>query len=194
MKLLIFAFCVTLLIGCSTPNPDPGATAVVYEQFMHGIDSGQVYRRQDVYILLGKPHSVKPPGDIYHCRTATWKIPHDVSGWGHLTVVFSNDIAVNRDWNLITARVYKRVSFDEILKMQPFDATIEEVTVERHWFFDPDVIIDLKRNDNGKRLALRIVNATKLSLKFADELQKGGNYVFPKVITDFFEEHHAQAG
>lgn len=196
MKLIAFVFCITLLAGCSTPNPNPGVTQVVYEQFERGIKDRQIYSRQEVYTLLGQPHSVKPSGDIDHCRTATWKIPNDVSGWGHLSVNFSNDIAVNYETFQMTARVYKNVSVDEVLKMQPFDAVVEGVKIEHYWFFKPDVHIDLKRNDNAKRLELRIEGATELGLKLADEFQKGSSYTFPSVITNFFDaqEKNTQTG
>lgn len=185
MRLFIFALSATLLAGCSTPNPNPGATMVVYDQFERGMNNKQVYSRQQVYTLLGQPYSVKPKGDIDHCQTATWKIPHDVSGWGHLTVHFKNDIAVSMDSFQMTGRSYKIVSVDDILKMQPFDAIVERVSIERHWFFKPDVNIDLKRSDNAKRLELCIQDANELELKFADGFQQGNSYSFPKVITDF---------
>lgn len=189
-----FVLFMTIFAGCSTPNPNPGATAVIYEQFERGMKSNQVYSRQDVYALMGRPYSVEPPGDIYHCQTATWKIPNDVSGWGHLTVVFSNDIAFSYDTAQMTVRVYKNISLEDVLKMKPFDAMVERVQVEHHWFFKPDVYVDLKRNDNAKRLTLNIVGANELGLKFADELQQWNNYTFPKVITDFCNAQNAKTG
>src|SRR5262249_53932910 len=119
--------------------------------------------------------------------TATWKIPHDVSGWGHLTVYFVKDVAVTYDTAGMTARYYKRVSVGDVLKMQPFEATVEDVNIDRSWFFKPDVYINLKRNDNAKRLVLPIIGANELELKFAEEFHQGDSYAFPKVITDFLD-------
>jgi hypothetical protein len=192
MRLIALLFCVTWLAGCSTPNSNPRATAVVYEQFEQGIKNNEIYSRQQVYTLLGQPYSVKPPGDIDHCQTATWKIPHDVSGWGHLTVNFSNDIAVGYDTHQMVARVYKGVSLDDVLKMQPFEATVEEVRIEHSWFFKPDVYIDLKRDDNATRLAITILGTNEAGLKFADQFHQGSSYEFPKVITDFLNAQNVQ--
>jgi hypothetical protein len=86
MKYIALAVCVGVLSGCSTPNPSPKATAAAYEQVTCGMS------RKQVYELLGQPQSVEPAGDIEHCRSATWGIPHDSHGWGHWTAAFTGDI------------------------------------------------------------------------------------------------------
>jgi hypothetical protein len=84
MKYIVLAVLI-VASGCSTPNPNPKATTVAYEQVKIGMS------REQVYALLGQPKSVRPSGDIDHCQTATWSIPHDANGWGHWTVKFSGD-------------------------------------------------------------------------------------------------------
>jgi hypothetical protein len=85
MKSIVLAVLV-VASGCSTPNPNPKATTAAYEQVKIGMS------REQVYALLGQPKSVRPSGDIDHCRTAIWSIPHDSHGWGHWTVKFSGDM------------------------------------------------------------------------------------------------------
>jgi hypothetical protein len=92
----------------------------------------------------------------------------------------------------LTARAYKSVSLVDVLNMQPFEATVEDVSIEHYWFFKPDVSINLKRNDNAKRLSIEIIGATELGLKLADEFHQGSSYAFPKVITDFFDAQNAK--
>ena|SRR5690242_4505372 len=85
MKNIILTLCVVGLAGCSTPNPNPKATEAAYDKVKCGMS------RDQVYSLLGHPESVEPEGDIMHCRTATWSIPHDTHGSGHWTVMFTGD-------------------------------------------------------------------------------------------------------
>lgn len=85
LKRIALAVCIIGLSGCGTPNPSPKATAAAYEQVKSGMS------RQEVYALLGPPRSVKPAGDVDHCQSATWGIPHDSHGWGHWTVYFGGD-------------------------------------------------------------------------------------------------------
>lgn len=85
MKAIIFAIGISALSGCSTPNRNPSATDAAYEQLKGGMT------REQVYALLGQPKSVQPPGDIAHCQTATWSIPHNSHGWGHFTITFDGD-------------------------------------------------------------------------------------------------------
>jgi hypothetical protein len=81
----LLAVCVVALSGCSTPNPSPKATDAAYEQLNRCVS------REQVYALLGPPQSMQPAGDVDHCRTATWSIPHDARGWGDWTVTFAGD-------------------------------------------------------------------------------------------------------
>ncbi len=74
-----------LLVGCSTPNPNPAATSNAYAQVQGGMT------HQQVFALLGPPRDFKPPGNFDHCESATWSIPHDAHGWGHWTVGFTGD-------------------------------------------------------------------------------------------------------
>ncbi|HEX3797651.1 MAG TPA: outer membrane protein assembly factor BamE [Verrucomicrobiae bacterium] len=84
MKYIILLVLV-IASGCSTPNPSAKATQAAYEQVKPGMS------RQQVYALLGQPRSVRPEGDIDHCHTAVWGIPHGSHGWGHWTIEFSGD-------------------------------------------------------------------------------------------------------
>ena len=61
--------------------------------------------REQVYALLGQPQSVKPAGDVEHCRTASWGIPNDAHGQGHWTVVFTGDTVTTVDTTLATYAV-----------------------------------------------------------------------------------------
>ena len=86
----MLAVLVAALAGCSTPNPNPAATAAAYGQVKVGMT------RQQVYALLGPPRSVRPAGDVEHCQTAKWSsIPHDSRGWhcgwGSWKVEFTGD-------------------------------------------------------------------------------------------------------
>ncbi|HEX3799745.1 MAG TPA: outer membrane protein assembly factor BamE [Verrucomicrobiae bacterium] len=86
MKYIILAFLIIASTsGCSTPNPSTKATQAAYEQVKPGMS------RQQVYALLGQPRSERPEGDIDHCHTAVWGIPHGSHGWGHWTIEFSGD-------------------------------------------------------------------------------------------------------
>jgi hypothetical protein len=85
MRYAVFVVLVAALCGCSTPNPNPAATAAAYDQVKVGMT------RQQVYALLGPPKSVRPAGDMEHCQTATWGIPHGTHGWGHWKVKFTGD-------------------------------------------------------------------------------------------------------
>ena len=85
MRPILLALCFVGLIGCSTPNPVPKATASAYEQVTCGMT------RDQVYALLGQPESVEPAGDLMHCRRATWSIPHGVHGVGHWTILYTGD-------------------------------------------------------------------------------------------------------
>lgn len=81
----MFAVLGVSLLGCSTPNPNPNATAAVYEQVNVGMNRAQVYA------LLGPPKTVRPVGGVEHCEIAKWPIPHDVHGWGGWKITFSGD-------------------------------------------------------------------------------------------------------
>ncbi|EEF60156.1 outer membrane protein assembly factor BamE domain-containing protein [Pedosphaera parvula] len=85
MKYILFAVLGVSLLGCSTPNSNPKATAAAYDQLKVGMT------REQVYALLGPPKSVQPMGDVEHCQIAKWGIPHDVHGWGSWKVTFSGD-------------------------------------------------------------------------------------------------------
>src|SRR2546426_780751 len=39
VKIIIFVSCAALLAGCSTPNPNPAATPVVYQQVQRGMEN-----------------------------------------------------------------------------------------------------------------------------------------------------------
>jgi len=91
MKRPVIALCAMLLAGCSTPNPNPKATAAVYEQIQSGMT------RRQVYDLLGPPRSVNPPGDFWRCQSAMRSIPHDSHGSGHWTVYFGGDTVASVD-------------------------------------------------------------------------------------------------
>lgn len=82
---------VALLAGCSTPNPNPAATSNAYAQVQCGMT------HQQVFALLGSPRAFKPPGNIDHCQSATWSIPHDTHGVGHWTVCFIGDSVTSVD-------------------------------------------------------------------------------------------------
>ena len=81
----MLAVCVVGLVGCATPNPNLRANGAAYDQVACGMS------REQVYALLGPPRATQPAGDIDHCRTATWSIPHHAHGWGHWTVAFAGD-------------------------------------------------------------------------------------------------------
>lgn len=179
-----------LLAGCATPNPYPPATLLVYKQVQQNIMNGRFYDRREIYALLGEPSSFHPPGDINHCHTASWKIPHGTHGWGHLKIEFDVNLAVHFDTSMVIVTVYKAVKIIDLLKMQPFDATVDEVIIEHHFFTKPYVTLDLTRGDNGQLLAIEIDDATQLELEFADSLHQGTNYMFPKVVTDFIDAHN----
>lgn len=85
MRRILFAILAVVVVGCSTPNPHPGATEATYEKVQAGIT------RQQVYELLGPPKSVQPRGNVEHCQTATWGIPHNCHGWGYWKVEFAGD-------------------------------------------------------------------------------------------------------
>ena len=82
---IILIMCAVGLTACSTPNPNPKATTGAYDQLRCGMS------REEVYALLGQPQSVKPEGDVAHCRTAKWTIPHNSHGWGRWTITFDAD-------------------------------------------------------------------------------------------------------
>jgi hypothetical protein len=82
---IILIVCALGLIGCSTPNRNPKATTAAYEQLKYGMS------REEVYALLGQPQSVEPVGDVAHCHTARWTIPHNSHGWGRWTITFDTD-------------------------------------------------------------------------------------------------------
>ena len=71
------------LPSASTLNAQPLAAGL--GQYRFGMT------RQQVYELLGLPRKVRPVGDVEHCQTAVWGIPHDSHGWGHWTVKFNGD-------------------------------------------------------------------------------------------------------
>jgi hypothetical protein len=85
MKIIVLAFFLIAITGCSTPNPHSSATNAVYEQVTTGMT------RTQVYALLGPPRSVRPGGDVDHCKSAIWGIPHNSHGWGRWTVHFDGD-------------------------------------------------------------------------------------------------------
>jgi hypothetical protein len=190
MRPIAFICLLGLLAGCATPNTYPRATSVVYDEIQQGIKNGRFYSRHEIYALLGEPYSVYSPGDIDHCQTAVWKIPHGTHGWGHLKIEFNGNLAVHFDTTMVIALVYKVVKFDDFPKMQPFDATVNEVVIERHFFSKPDVSFNLIRSDNGQPLAVEIDGATQLELQLADSIHQGTNYIFPKVVTDFMDAHN----
>ena len=97
MRYVVFVVLVAALNGCSTPNPNPAATAAAYEQVKVGMT------RQQVYALLGPPKSARPAGDLEHCQTATWSIPHDSHGWGVWKVKFAGDTVSDVSPNQATA-------------------------------------------------------------------------------------------
>lgn len=82
---IVIGVVVLAVSGCSTPNPNTEATASSYEQVKVGMS------REEVYALLGEPRSTEPVGDVEHCRSATWSIPHGSHGWGHWTVTFTQN-------------------------------------------------------------------------------------------------------
>lgn len=59
---------------------------------------------QQVFTLLGRPRAFAPQGDIDHCQSATWSIPHDTHGAGHWTVCFIGDsvTSVNNSYATMT--------------------------------------------------------------------------------------------
>jgi len=87
-----------LLAGCSTPNPNSAATSNAYAQVQCGMN------HQQVFALLGPPRAFTPPGNIGHCQSATWSIPHDTHGIGHWTVYFIGDsvTSVNNAYTVMT--------------------------------------------------------------------------------------------
>jgi hypothetical protein len=97
MKYIMFAVLGVSLMGCSTPNPNPKATAAVYDQIKAGMSRGQVYE------LLGPPKSVRPAGDVEHCKIAKWGVPHDSHGWGGWKVTFSGDTVTDVSTSHATA-------------------------------------------------------------------------------------------
>src|SRR5579872_5880001 len=89
IKNVFLALCIAVMAGCGTPNRNPGATSAAYEKVKCGMS------RKEVFELLGPPRSVQPDGDIEHCQSATWGIPHDAHGRGHWTVNFAGDTVVS---------------------------------------------------------------------------------------------------
>src|ERR1700744_193041 len=94
---ILFALLVASLCGCSTPNANPKATAAAYDQVKVGMS------REQVYSLLGSPKSENPAGDLAHCQTAIWGMPHDGRGWGHCKVDFNGDTVSGVDTSYLTA-------------------------------------------------------------------------------------------
>ena len=83
--LIVLIVCALGLTGCSTPNRNPKATTAAYEQVKGGMT------RDQVYALLGQPQWVEPEGDVAHCHTAKWTIPHNSHGWGRWIITFDGD-------------------------------------------------------------------------------------------------------
>ena len=100
MKYIMLAVLgVSLLgFGCSTPNnPNSKATEAAYEQVKVGMS------REQVYALLGPPQSVRPAGDVEHCKIAKWGAPHDSHGWGVMKVTFTGDTVTDISTSQTTA-------------------------------------------------------------------------------------------
>ena len=99
MRRFLISLCVAgFLAGCSTPNPNPAATTSAYAQVQCGMT------HQQVFALLGPPRTVRPPGNVDRCQSATWSIPHDAHGVGHWTVYFIGDSvsSVNNAYAVMT--------------------------------------------------------------------------------------------
>ena len=97
MKYIMLAVLGVSLFGCSTPNPDPKATEAAYDQVKVGMS------REQVYALLGPPKSVRPTGDVEHCKIAKWGVPHDGHDWGVWKITFSGDTVTDVSTSETTA-------------------------------------------------------------------------------------------
>ncbi len=77
------------------------------------------------------------------------------------------------------------VTFEEVSKMLPFNATVEYVEISHPLFLYYGVDIWLRKSDGGSRLDLQICPANKFIIGFARSLQRGQCYSFPKIFSDY---------
>jgi hypothetical protein len=93
----------------------------------------------------------------------------------------------------VTIHTGRPVTYDDILKMSPFDATIESVEVSHPFFLYSAVDIWLKKTDGGERLDWSVCPANKYFVGFARSLHKGQSYFFPQVFADYEKSQQTNA-
>lgn len=98
-------------------------------------------------------------------------------------------------------RVYKsKVSVEDIQKMQPFVATVENIGVDHATIghasftnlYPPNVSIGLLQHGSGDRLLLYIPASDKFGRVLADNFHEGESYNFPQVITELMTNQNAK--
>lgn len=101
----------------------------------------------------------------------------------------------------VTGRAYAIVSFEELAHRTPFKATVEEVLVmtdshDDRWPYSDSwlvVSIYLRKADGGYRLCAVHSPATDEDARFAHSLRKGQSYVFPQVLTDYYQQREQRS-
>ena len=78
------------------------------------------------------------------------------------------------------------VSFEKLLEMSPFNATVEVIIFDHPFFMhDTSVEIHLKKPDAAMRLILQSYPANQTIIGFAHSLQEGKGYTFPEVFVEY---------
>ena len=83
---------------------------------------------------------------------------------------------------------YRVIPTDELVKMSPFQATVERVYVENFQSADIGTVasVGLKTTD-GRRVAIGGDKASPEMIGFVRSLQRGQSYTFPGVYVDYLK-------
>jgi len=85
----------------------------------------------------------------------------------------------------ISIRPHPQVTPEEMCKMPPFDATVENVYISHPVFLHTEISIILRKAEGGYRMSYHIFPATQYGIDFAHFLKVGQRYSFPQVWLDF---------
>lgn len=188
------------MVGCQTRNAQTcGPFPDAYQSLVHSYVSQEVKDSEKLEwkVVTAPRQGSQWRGVLFGGNNPCWVVDvtadkRDGSG-GY--VAYQRTIYIKND-RVIGSRAFhpegerfitsaQSVNYEELSKMQPFEARVESVDIEHPFFVTTTACIGLRRADDGKALDVEFASPDQFVLSFARSLHLGETYSFPQAFDDY---------